>query len=205
MEPANSHHLRSTDPRVLRTQEAVCSALLDLLDQEADLGAISISSVAAAAGVTRRTFYAHFRSPEDIARHISSALFVQVSSSIPDHSLQLPLSGGKLGIELFTQFQSHAGQLRVLLSKCPMEIFHGPVKDALAALIHRICDLNGVDRFDDFELLALVEIAGGAGLGILSAWAERDFAEPPERIAAVFGTLIFPGLDQFLSSGRPQQ
>lgn len=53
------------DPRQARSRESLESAIL-ALSRESRLEAITASEVAAAAGVSRPTFYAHARSPADL-------------------------------------------------------------------------------------------------------------------------------------------
>ncbi|MFV8817612.1 TetR/AcrR family transcriptional regulator [Haliea sp. E17] len=61
--PGFTEELQSTDSRALRSRDALCNALLRLLESQA-LDEISIRHIAAEAGVGHATFYRHYKSKE---------------------------------------------------------------------------------------------------------------------------------------------
>jgi AcrR family transcriptional regulator len=64
----------STDPRAVRTRQKLVAAFHEEI-RDCDLGMMSVSALARAAGVNRTSFYEHFASPEDLAIHALSDLF----------------------------------------------------------------------------------------------------------------------------------
>src|SRR4051812_41875388 len=56
---------RSRDPRVRRTRDRLGDALVDILLQK-PLEAISVQEILDRAGVSRSTFYSHFRDTNDL-------------------------------------------------------------------------------------------------------------------------------------------
>ncbi len=69
--PADEH--RDSDKRVIRTKRAIKSALFELMKTK-DFPSITISELAVAANVNRRTFYTHYKSVTDILTEIESEL-----------------------------------------------------------------------------------------------------------------------------------
>src|ERR1700683_2209726 len=63
----------STDPRAVRTRQKLVAAFHEEI-RDCDLGMMSVSFLARAAGVNRTSFYEHFASPEDLAIHALSDL-----------------------------------------------------------------------------------------------------------------------------------
>jgi AcrR family transcriptional regulator len=70
----------STDPRAVRTRQKLVAAFHEEI-QDCDLGMMSVSALARAAGVNRTSFYEHFASPEDLAIHALSDLFDMVRNA----------------------------------------------------------------------------------------------------------------------------
>src|ERR1700729_2080914 len=70
----------SSDPRALRTRSKLVGAF-HVPIAHSDPSAMSVSSLAQAAGVNRTSFYSHFSSPEDLAIHALSELFDVVGNA----------------------------------------------------------------------------------------------------------------------------
>jgi AcrR family transcriptional regulator len=70
----------SSDPRALRTRQKLVDAFHAAV-ADADPAAMSVASLARAAGVNRTSFYGHFASPEDLAIHALSELFDVVGAA----------------------------------------------------------------------------------------------------------------------------
>jgi Bacterial regulatory proteins, tetR family len=66
--------IESNDPRALRTRQKLVDAFHAAIS-ESEPSALSVSSLARAAGINRTSFYSHFSSPEDLAIHALSELF----------------------------------------------------------------------------------------------------------------------------------
>jgi AcrR family transcriptional regulator len=64
----------SSDPRAVRTRQKLVDAFHAAI-ADADLDAVSVTSLARTAGINRTSFYSHFASPEDLALHALSELF----------------------------------------------------------------------------------------------------------------------------------
>ena len=60
----------STDRRSVRTRQALRDALAREIDATGDLSRVTVTAVTERAGVTRRTFYSHFRDIPDLVNQI---------------------------------------------------------------------------------------------------------------------------------------
>ena len=60
----------STDRRSVRTRRALRQALAEEICSTGDLSRVTVTAVTERAGVTRRTFYSHFRDIPDLVRQI---------------------------------------------------------------------------------------------------------------------------------------
>lgn len=74
---------KNIDRRKRKTQQAIEMALLELLGAKR-INEISISELAAAADVNRKTFYNHFSSVEDVLSNIEQNFFHYIFSFLPE-------------------------------------------------------------------------------------------------------------------------
>ncbi|GAA3594340.1 TetR/AcrR family transcriptional regulator C-terminal domain-containing protein [Nonomuraea rosea] len=100
------------DPRVRRTQAALQRTLIDLV-QDHDLPRISVADVAERAGVSRSTFYDHYRDVHELAEAACTTMIDDLVEAIPE-----PGTGDTTADTLLTFFAhlaEHAGLYRSVL------------------------------------------------------------------------------------------
>ncbi len=61
---------QSTDRRSVRTRSALRDALAAEIEETGDLSQVTVTAVSDRAGVTRRTFYSHYRDIADLVCQI---------------------------------------------------------------------------------------------------------------------------------------
>ncbi|MFG1700671.1 TetR/AcrR family transcriptional regulator [Nonomuraea sp. NPDC049309] len=107
----------SGDRRVRRTQAALARALLRLVE-ERDLSRIAVADVAELAGVSRSTFYDHYRDVHELAEAACTAMIDRLIESLPmpDVDAEDPLAEAAASLEaFFASLAEHAGLYRALL------------------------------------------------------------------------------------------
>lgn len=79
-----------TDLRILKTQEKLQNALLELLETR-ELKAITVKEICDKAGISRNAFYQHYRYKEDLFNHMVTQATEKIRDSltpvVPDASL----------------------------------------------------------------------------------------------------------------------
>ena len=78
------------DPRIARSEATIRAALLGLLADGRSFESLTVSEVAGAAGVTRKTFYARFGSLEGVVQRVVADLFTAIVEQLDDDVLRLP-------------------------------------------------------------------------------------------------------------------
>ena len=68
----------STDRRSVRTRQALRAALAREIDETGDLSRVTVTAVTERAGVTRRTFYSHFRDIPDLVNQIEEETLTEL-------------------------------------------------------------------------------------------------------------------------------
>lgn len=186
------------DRRILRSRQKLCNALLDELKDGEQLEALSVSTIATRAGVTRKTFYAHFQSPDDVVRQIAANLFQRAISQVEDEVLTLPVADSRLGVSILSHLADDMATIALLATRCPSAVFLEPAGEAIAELLHRIVGVNALPPLETHVHDYVAQIIGGAFRGAIIVWAERGFKETPEAAAKILMTLLGPGTDDLL-------
>lgn len=70
--------LEKCDRRSLRSQRALRQALASELAESGDLSRINVASLTERAGLTRRTFYSHYRDIPDFISQIEDGLLAEI-------------------------------------------------------------------------------------------------------------------------------
>lgn len=192
------------DRRIVRTRLAVERALMDLLVADRPFAEITVSEVSAHAEVTRKTFYAHFSSVDEIVREIASGLFRSALAEVEDASFRLPLSGSGLGREIFRRLYERFDMLVPLVTRCPGALFLQPAREVTVDVIFpRILGANRVGAITEFQRDYLAHLTGAALYAGITAWAERGFKDDPDSVADFLMTLLGPAADRvFVQSGE---
>lgn len=73
---------QSTDRRSVRTRRALRQALADEIDATGDLTRVTVTAVTERAGVTRRTFYSHFRDIPDLVNQIEAETLAELRAHV---------------------------------------------------------------------------------------------------------------------------
>ncbi len=186
------------DRRILRSRQKLCDALLAELRDGHKLEDLSVSTVAARADLTRKTFYAHFHAPDDVVRHVAASLFQRAVSSVEDDALTLPVAESRVGVSILSHLADDMETIALLATQCPSAVFLEPAGEAIAQLLDRIVSVNKVPPLDAHVHEYVAQIIGGAFRGAIIVWAERGFKETPEAAAKILMTLLGPGTDDLL-------
>ncbi|TYB57772.1 TetR/AcrR family transcriptional regulator [Nonomuraea sp. PA05] len=104
------------DRRVRRTQAALARALLRLVEEQ-DLSRVTVADVAELAGVSRSTFYDHYRDVHELAEAACTAMIDGLIESLPgDFNAADPGREATESLEaFFGSLAEHAGLYRALL------------------------------------------------------------------------------------------
>ncbi|MDA0635154.1 TetR/AcrR family transcriptional regulator C-terminal domain-containing protein [Nonomuraea sp. MCN248] len=175
------------DRRVRRTQAALARALIQLVE-ERDLPRVTVADVAQLAGVSRSTFYDHYRDVHELAEAACTTMIDKLLGSLPS-----PCPGaadpGPEAIrsleEFFTSLAEHAGLYRALL---------GPQGSArVSDHIRRrsIAAIQAHLRADDpDEHHVPAAFTAGALIGVAADWLQRGRPHTPAEMAARTWPLI---------------
>lgn len=192
--------LLQLDRRSMRTRLALRRALAEEIDAVGDLSQVTVTAVTDRAGVTRRTFYSHFKDiPNLVDRVEQDALqelmpYLSALSEVNLEQLKDALDSYKPcpgSAELLGAIRKRGFYLRPLLGKGGDPAFAERLKrTAHEAIAKRaLHDLNprAVGPFFDYYLTFAIS----AEVGVLVRWLVGGMRESDEQMAGLMTALMF--------------
>ncbi len=145
----------STDPRAVRTRQALISATLDLLEQHS-AHELSVTTIVREAGVSRQVFYEHFTDRDGVVLAAGKAIFEPayrefVETFEPDTTYPEQVQ------KLFRRLANHRGAVYTLmdsaaqgkLNRFAVEILYAPVRAELTEHLQRAAIEFDDDMLDE--------------------------------------------------------
>ena len=190
----------STDRRSLRTRHALVLALADEIAAAGDLSRVTVTAVAGRAGVTRRTFYSHFRDISDLVASSEESLLAElvchVTRVTQTHLDELhacldahePCPGL---VELLDHIVEHGRLYAALMGVGGDPSFAPRIKEAIhGAVIDRALeglDTHAAGRFLDYYVSYVIS----AEVGVIAEWLDGGMHETPQAMARLMTLLAF--------------
>ena len=175
-------------------------SVVKLLTEERPFTTLTISEVAKAAGVTRKTLYARFGSLEQVVKDMAYSMFEEIADDITNDMLKLPLTDSVITSVVFRAYEQHKSTLTPLLKYCPGFLFLAPCREVTGKLLDRIISVNQLRPLPASEHEYLIAIHCGTLHATLTVWVERGFIDSPDQLSALMVKLLGPGVDTFLKS-----
>ncbi len=201
----------SGDRRVRRTHTALARALIQLVE-ERDLSRITVADVAERAGVSRSTFYDHYRDVHELAEAACTAMIDELIGSLPAPGPETadPAPEATQSLEaFFASLAEHAGLYRTLLgpqgSARVVDHIRRRIAAAVYGRLHQITagDLVGYSGPpSDIPHDVPAAFTAGALIGVAADWLQRGCPRPPAEMAALTWPL-FSALYHRVDTGMP--
>jgi len=197
----NSHQSkRKTDRRVLRTRDRLGDALIALM-QEKPFDAITVQEVLDRAGVSRSTFYVHYRDKDD--------LFLSDADDFLEAIATLLSRRGEKSdrIAPVREFFAHVAEAQQLYTAL---IEAGIIHDFLElaqghfarGIERRLLELTSVKGAGLKQSAATAQALAGALLSLMKWWIDRGKPVPPEQMDGLFHRLVWFGVNTSAGSAN---
>lgn len=180
------------DRRNAKTEKAIKSAFCDLIQQK-KYAEISIQDIIDVADVARATFYAHFKSKEEVLISISAGIFAHITDEALHAEKHHDFSRHQDFLHCITHMLYHLSEEKAviagILKSESHDIFLADLKRHLYTLFDNNVQPKG--RFADIPQEVLLLHAVGS-LTELTLWwiGDNDCTYPPERIANYYFTFM---------------
>ena len=190
----------STDRRSVRTRRALRQALAEEICSTGDLSRVTVTAVTERAGVTRRTFYSHFRDIPDLVNQIEEETLSELRAPLArlaachlddlrralDHGDPAPGAP-----ELLSAVRERRDCLRALLGNGGDPAFAERIK----VLAHEVIGMRALDGLDLRALGPFFDyyltFAISAEVGVLLRWLESGCRESVPTMARLMTALMF--------------
>lgn len=187
------------DRRTARTRKALRDALAAEIRETGDLSRVTVTAVADRAGVTRRTFYSHYRDIPDLVSHIEEEALCELSRLTREIAqVTLPELEEAIhrfepcprSIEVLTYFQTEGAYLAPLLGEGGDPSFVEQLREMVRDVVferarHGFSPV--VLQVFDYYLTFVIS----AEVGVLVRWLTTGMTEPAEVMARMMTALMF--------------
>ena len=190
----------TTDRRTLRTRVALRDALAAEIQATGDLSKVTVTAVAERSGLTRRTFYSHFRDIPDLVGQVEDETLSELRPlvrAIAASSLdELQESIEKLdacpgSVELLEYFKARGAYLAALLGDGGDPAFtrrmEAMVREEVSERATQGLDLGALGPFFDYYLTYAIS----AEVGVLVRWLTTGMREGVGVMARLMTALMF--------------
>lgn len=188
------------DRRVRRTHATLQSALIQLVEQK-DLGQVSVSDVVEAAGVSRSTFYDHYRDVHELAEAACTSMIDTLIESLPvlDPGLiETPENPEGSLLDFFTNLAEHAGLYRSLLGPQGSARVIDHIRRRITAAVYVAVRLADASEGGAPETVSSVDLPhdvpasfmAGSLIGVATDWLQRGCPKTPAEMAALTWPLL---------------
>lgn len=198
---------RKIDPRIERTQEALRSVFMALIEEKG-YDVISVQEITDRARLNRATFYLHYRDKQDLLIHWSEAVFdrlVEEAGPIDRENLVLQKPPRQL-VVVFKHVAEYRDFYRVVLGKSGVPAFAAQMREYLVAFtLARFDSLRALypDAMPIIDDRFISEYVAGALLGIIIWWLENGLPHSPEYMADRFSWLTIAGTYRMMGIEPP--
>lgn len=199
------------DRRVRRTQAALQGALTELIKDQ-DLSRVSVADVVKQAGVSRSTFYDHYRDVHELSEAACTAVIDSVVDSIPKPD---PGNATTKLLLFFTNLAEHAGLFRSVLGpqgsarvidhlrRRTTQACHAAMEDFLRG---PGATRNAAGADAPYDVAAA--FIAGALISTATDWLQNDCPRTPDEMAALTWpllTALYPDVRSMTAERVPGQ
>lgn len=187
------------DKRILRTRQALKTALLDLM-VEIGYEKTTVQHILERAGVGRATFYVHYCSKEDLLRRSLDGLGKQLAVECKPARSGGPQEGNPdsvpLGFTLafFRHIHNQRRLYRAVVGHESGLIVERQMRRLLSDLIKPDIVLKSRQRRNSVEVEMTIQYVVGALLSVVVWWLDRDIKLSPEEIDHAFRNMVLPAI-----------
>lgn len=188
------------DRRSLRSQNALRAALARELAEGEDIARVSVAALTERAGLTRRTFYSHYRDIPDFIEQVEEGILDEVrvlvrhiaEATLPDLYRSIDqLDPAPGSVELLRYIADNHELIGSLLGPGGDQGFIKKiidlVRDEVSGRMQTGIFPGALGAFFDYYLTSVVT----SEVGVVQRWFERDLAETPETMARIMTVIAF--------------
>lgn len=199
------HAGKKMDRRVVRTRRALREALIALI-LEKSYESITVQDITDRADLNRGTLYLHYRDKQDLLLSSSNDVYNELVAQftpISAQNLSMDIPERHLTI-IFQHVAANADYYRVMLGEHGVPAFITRLRHLISQVsLERLQALQKLAQAKPFPSGVVAGFSGGAIIGVLEWWLEKDMLLTPEELARYTLQLTVSGLYATLGLDNP--
>lgn len=184
--------VRRADPRARRTRAQLMAALVELATHR-DLDEISISELAAEAGVNRATFYLHYSDKEGLLLDAISEVTEEISLGAAAASGEELIDADQAPshtLTFFAELDRHAALYRRVLGPAGSPAVVAHLRDGIQGAITEEMHHRSAGRIDDRSISRVGAFVAGGVIAAATTWLDDDDRPPADEEAAAVWRMV---------------
>lgn len=187
---------RATDRRVIKTKRAIKTAFAQLLNEK-DINDITVSEIANAADINRKTFYNYYAGIYEVVDEIENDIVAHFDEALTEPDMEQNAESPYMVFEKITaaintdiDFFGYLMGMRtnVSLSAKLVEL----LKSKTRSILVKYVDIS------DERMELMLEFMVTGFVAVYRSWFNSDRSRPLEEISADINELCFKGLNGYL-------
>jgi AcrR family transcriptional regulator len=178
------------DPRAERSCEWMRGALLALM-KEKDYQKITVSEITDRAGLSRPTFYLHYKSKDEVLIENVMITFEEIMSEFSENirKANVDRPGALAMTRLFTKIRQNADVLHILFEIGAEKLLHRHLFDGYLIYLKDLDHRYKVETLPEVRQISAHYLAGST-LGMIFPWLHGDIAFTPEQMGDYMSQVV---------------
>ena len=176
------------DRRQRKTRTSVFNAFIALL-REKDYASITVQDIIDRADIGRATFYAHFKTKDDLLKALCNELFSHITESLKQHDHDDDGNSdvrSNIFLHLTIHIMNNDDSMLTLLSSENNEIFYSNFKEDMCGLVKGLIDDGILMCRSGLPESYLINHIASTFVGTINWWIDNGKEETPEQTMDYF-------------------
>lgn len=192
--------MRGEDLRVIKTKSSIRSALFELMSEK-ELAKITISEICVRARINRKTFYSHYRAPEDVIEELENEVLDSFSAILRRGGESI-LDVGAAIRDISATIEQRRDFFKQFMRMNPDLFNKGKIKAMLCRVIMVSLKNAGAMTENETALKAAANFSISGVLALYSAWFDGDCKEDLSFITETAVNMVTRGLSAYVSEEK---
>lgn len=191
--------IKKTYRNFTRSERAIIRAYVELMEAKGS-GRISVTDIVNVADLNRSTFYAHFKSADDVRGKIHTDIINEITNILEAGDFTNSLSDPRPALRRVLDFIKSDEILykRLLRTGGAMEFMKRLEEIVIERFMSDEKILPQIIKKDEFEMA--LRIVMGGFISALQDWSQDNICVPLERVIDIMDQLIRSCVDLYISS-----
>ena len=199
MEKNSSNVSKALDRRIVRSKKAIRDAFFSEL-QKKEYSKITITDIANAAGINRKTFYSYYDGVEDLFEEIETELINKFRPLFSTLDIKSTTFSARSFFDRFNQLAQDDFETYTLLNQCgQLPHLFGKVQELVVDIIMSQVEVEIDDPHEKARLMLMSEFVATGILSMVSYWIAEPSDISLDEFTDLAGNLTLFGLSKTIS------